>query len=451
MNLARAKLIRHTTILGGPPTRAAGLAVVDVLLYLDFEPRRQVAHEREAEMVASHMRFAFSIPKSREYVRSGYPSEPFLAEAASRQMDEFQRARGHDSSAMAKILRDEFSSGLLEQGQRGEVVFRQLLSEAYRRAVRQDHPEKSPLNFSQGAKLTTFIKELFSVEYAETILGSIPDNVKSSMSFASVFKEAIVRFTHFGKMADDAATTSYAMLAAFVRCMAVIGWDRQKTVDILIPILLRPKEPLAESVMSGVLIQVKHREKAGRYDIDQTTLNFFPDKGDNRSYVTLIAELGIQVRINPQVRAIREKILLAAPHSLAEDIFPGKPLSSHPTPSTLDIGIQPESIHHPKDVHARYSIFAYGCTSKLYGVVGDADRDVYRFLLRNSNFLDEHPRQEVDSLNAVKRMKPFWSAGVECYHWIRIPFLHAFKEFPDEVGSLFVGEYDDKDYSEHDS
>ncbi|KAF9519221.1 hypothetical protein BS47DRAFT_1482200 [Hydnum rufescens UP504] len=427
MNLARAKLINHTTILGGPRTPEAGLAVTDVLLHLDFEPRRQVAHEQEAGMVASHMRFAFSIPE-----------EPGICSRDG-------------SSAMAQILRDEFSSGLLDQGQRGEVVFRLLLSEAYRRAVRQDHPDKSPLNFSQGAKLTTFIKQLFSAECAETILECIPDNVKSPMRFASAFEQAIVRFTHFGKMADDTATTSYAMLAAFVRCMAVIGWDRQETVDILIPILLRPKEPLAESVMSGILIQVKRREQAGTYQIDQTTLDFFPDKGDNRPYVTLIAELGIQGRVNPQKRVqkrvIREKILLAAPRPLPESMFPEKPSHSDPTPSELYIPDQPKSIHHPKDVHARYSIFAYGCSSKVYGVVSEDDRGVYRFLLGNSNFLDEHPRQDVDSLGVVKMMKPFWTVGVECYHWIQVPFLHAFKELPHGAGSLLVGEYDDKDYS----
>jgi len=63
------------------------LAVVDVLLTLDFEPRRQVTRNQEAKLVASHMRIAFSAPKDR---RSGYPSKPQLAEAAARQMHEFR-------------------------------------------------------------------------------------------------------------------------------------------------------------------------------------------------------------------------------------------------------------------------------------------------------------------------------------------------------------------------
>jgi hypothetical protein len=148
VDLARTKLIRHHKIAvvhtNLPP--AARTAVLDVLLSLGFEPRRQAARNREAELVASHMRIAFSVPKDREYLRSGYPSEPILAEAAARQMDEFQTlAADPDTSVMADILKSEFSSGLLDQGQRGEVVFRLLVSEAYRRAVRQDYPNDSLL------------------------------------------------------------------------------------------------------------------------------------------------------------------------------------------------------------------------------------------------------------------------------------------------------------------
>jgi hypothetical protein len=132
---------------------------------------------------------AFSIPKHREYLRSGYPSEPILAEAAARQMVEFQTlaADGRDTSVMASILQTESNRGLQH-------------------------------NFSKGCKLTTFIKHPFSDNYANQILNSIPDNIKWSTTFAEAFKDAIVRFTHFGKMADDTGTTTHAMFAAFVRC-----------------------------------------------------------------------------------------------------------------------------------------------------------------------------------------------------------------------------------------
>ena len=92
------------------------------------------------------MRTAFSVPKDREYVHSGCPSEPTLAEAAARQMDEFQKLRP-DINVMADLLKVNFSSGLLDQGLRGEVVFRQLVSETYRQ---KDHPNDVPLIFSKS-------------------------------------------------------------------------------------------------------------------------------------------------------------------------------------------------------------------------------------------------------------------------------------------------------------
>jgi hypothetical protein len=53
-------------------------------------------------------------------------------------------------------------------------------------------------------------------------------------------------------MADDTATL-YMMPAAFIQCM-IICWSSQASIDILIPVLL---EKLEQSVMSGLLIQVK--------------------------------------------------------------------------------------------------------------------------------------------------------------------------------------------------
>ena len=80
IDLARTKLICHDEIavMHTHLQPAARTAALDVLLSLDFEPRHQAARSREAGFLgASHMRIAFSLPKVREYLRSGYPSEPW--------------------------------------------------------------------------------------------------------------------------------------------------------------------------------------------------------------------------------------------------------------------------------------------------------------------------------------------------------------------------------------
>ncbi len=88
LELARAKLVASRDIDSTYNTlsRAARLAVLDVQLSLDFEPRREKVQMEEASLVESHMRIAYSIPNHREYLRSGYPSEPLLAEAAAQQL-----------------------------------------------------------------------------------------------------------------------------------------------------------------------------------------------------------------------------------------------------------------------------------------------------------------------------------------------------------------------------
>ena len=90
MLMIRAKLINRnpsadtvTFATCGPMAR---LAVADVRLCLAYEPQASANKPTSvpAELIASHMRVAYSVPKHREYVRSGYPSEPVLAEVCGK-------------------------------------------------------------------------------------------------------------------------------------------------------------------------------------------------------------------------------------------------------------------------------------------------------------------------------------------------------------------------------
>ncbi|PCH41897.1 hypothetical protein WOLCODRAFT_137609 [Wolfiporia cocos MD-104 SS10] len=63
----------------------ARLAILGTRLLLDLSAT-QTAVKMEARMVETNMRVAYSVPAHREYLRSGYSSEPILAEAATRAM-----------------------------------------------------------------------------------------------------------------------------------------------------------------------------------------------------------------------------------------------------------------------------------------------------------------------------------------------------------------------------
>ena len=146
MELARAKLVASRAIDSSYDTfpRIARMAVLDVQLSLDYEPRREKVQIEEAGLVESHMRIAYSIPNDREYLRSGYPSEPLLAEAAARQLWKW---RTQDPFVVVNTLTNILDTGLLDRGELGELTGRHLLLDAYHQAVeleQRGRPEKTP-------------------------------------------------------------------------------------------------------------------------------------------------------------------------------------------------------------------------------------------------------------------------------------------------------------------
>jgi hypothetical protein len=170
--------------------------------------------------------------------------------------------------------------------------------QAYMHAVKVDHASDRLTNFSKGCCLVTFIKELFVKKYATDVLQSILDNIKSAMKFEQAYHNTFLCFTHFVKAADDTATTSHTLFAAFIQGMAFVG-SSQIAVDIMIPILLDDNDTLKEFSISILFIQAKwHKEvcSVNTYIIDQKTLKLFPwdNSKDKQPYITLIAELGAQ-------------------------------------------------------------------------------------------------------------------------------------------------------------
>jgi hypothetical protein len=63
----------------------------------------------------------------------------------------------------------------------------------------------------------------------------------------------------------------------------------------------------------------------------------------------------------------------------------------------------------------------------------------YQYLLLIEDFL--YPRTDVDSLEAVQRMKPFWTIGPECYGWLDEPHLQVYQECLQD-GKVLFGTYE---------
>lgn len=200
--------------------------------------------------------------------------------------------------------------------------------------------------------------------------------------------------------------------------------------------------------MTGFLIQVKSRAESGivaGYDIPQETLPFFPETQPTtlRPYISLIMDLGVQHRwkgVKEANQREKEKEDKATENTAAmrtgdadtdtvSDLAQTRKRqkTSHstpynqqaPHPKPPEPHLPPAGVHHHEGPgHAHYSIFVYGCSSTVYGVVGRYQDIQYTKLLSSTDLLTEHARQDEDSLAAVLRMKPFFNIGADSDHWL---------------------------------
>jgi len=382
--------------------------VLDIRLLLDFEPTFS-GRGAENDLVASRMRTAHSVPAHREYMRSSYPSEPVLAEAAARIWEKYRKqetaTRVGEASDLVipKILQGHLMSSLIGKGERGELVARLILTLAYDAAVRKSGPGLR----TRAVPLQAFLEELFGEHYA-TIANSTP-NI-GSVKFSEAFKDAQVRFSHFARAGDDSAVSTVACCAAILRSMAFQCTHNQRAIDIVIPVAFK-NEALKESTMTGILISVRDRVQRSTWpslDIDASNHAFFPPKDpehpDKRPYISIVMELGIP----PKKPATTKSRRTGKQPSKKPKIGPG---SFCVGGSDLRRSPRSEEPEHPQ-----YSYYAYGCSPSIYKAV--ASEDVFASLLSSRTWLDEHPRQSSPFLQDVKKQKPFWSRGPEFYGWL---------------------------------
>ncbi|KAJ6611191.1 hypothetical protein B0H10DRAFT_1810041, partial [Mycena sp. CBHHK59/15] len=353
LHTAMAKPVAQNIFCDPDVSQNGLIAVVDVRLCLQYDTLRSSSRNIIAELVASHMRIAFSAPSHGEFICSGYPSEPMLAEARSFRslLLRMERQRRWTTTVVIDILQSCMFSGLLNPGEQEAITARVLVTEAYDRAVLHDHSgEMGPL-FSQGCSLITFIKELFEAENPAKILDSKPDNIRDGIPFREAFGGALLRFTHFVKAADDHVLCTDAMFAAFVRGMAYICQDGQGSVGFILPVLLDSTALLSEQHMSGIFFKIKRRQRAGDHSITVEQLGFFPKRPAPlvplRPYCTISMDLGVPTAFqSPSSGKAREKGI-----SEQGTIFDGPNSSAHPTsPARSESAGRVRST-----IHARYS------------------------------------------------------------------------------------------------
>ena len=113
------------------------------------------------ELIASHLQILFFVSKHREYVISGYPSEPILANAALHHLDDIDR-QGERYHALA-FMRDAVVQCHIATGMRGEFVARLILILAMCKALCLSKPS-GVLMPIQSIPVKEFLKALLLTE-----------------------------------------------------------------------------------------------------------------------------------------------------------------------------------------------------------------------------------------------------------------------------------------------
>ena len=425
--------------LDDPERHAAELAILGVRLLPSIEPvRRAPSQNVEEYLVERNMRIAYSVPQHRLYTRSGYSSEPILAEAAANLMRELRTTNkacyDYPEDRIAHILKGHVEDGLVSKGELGELTGRLLLILAMDSAqevaqsgeiARGIHPR-----WSKPVGVIDFMKALFGNEnYNEHIRNCAPDN-GSGEAFDDQFKNSVVRFTHFARADDDSGVTTSAALAAFVRGMAVQCHPYQQPADVAMAMLMDKNKPVVEENMSIMLVSFKNKSRASNINdtaVDADQLGCFPEsdltdlEGQDRGirpYISLVMELGIQPKtLSPSAAPKNYPQTTAGTLKRSNDVGSAAtrkkaktvPFARH---ATIDSNLQAlrisARIRKKQPVHPRYLIRVHGCSPSVYSVVHD--KDVYAHLLHARPIFTEHSRPE-EFVAAVRRLKPFFSRG----------------------------------------
>ncbi|KAM6493391.1 hypothetical protein JOM56_011525 [Amanita muscaria] len=416
-------------------------AIIDLLLMLDYNPDHQTVQDLQKKLVASHMRTCTSIPADRKYMRSCYPSEPFLAEAAMAKLTQILHPNRDDTypDGVIDTVNSLFSQGLLYSGDLGgELAVRMLLMDAYMSGCKNGASGKQVI-YSEGCKINDFFRCLF--QESNQVFEAKPDNIFDGPTLKDAFENAVVRFTHFGKFVDDAATSRDAAHAAFFRSMAIMCHDTQESVDIIIPVLSTTGGVVCRHAITSILIQIKRHVRPGGprlLPIDQSNVGFFPEDTLcecgrqprntelNLPYISFVLDLAVQERPTDS----------ATPATSTPRITPAvQPLvQGTASPEHSSLGKQPK--------HNRYAIYTRGlspyCSARPHKLLK------YKWLLRMSNVLGDHPHQSPSHLSMVRRLKPFWARG-EAFDWIENEALTVHPTPTEECDALEVGKYEDED------
>ncbi|KAG6876425.1 hypothetical protein C0993_003224 [Termitomyces sp. T159_Od127] len=391
----------------------------------------------------------------RTYLRGGYPSEPFLAEAAAHAIFKKCRIKASDAhqniqwaetediiKKIIQIYKTDIPSailalsegGLIDQGHSGELVVRMLCTLAHDILILKNpsfthdyQVVKDEVSFSKMIPVINFLHALILEEYIGIVLKARPRNIPGKM-LEEAFKNSFVHFTQFVKAGDKSHITDEGAYLLFVRAAAIQGYGKMKQACLLIPMWIprhhNDDKPNRWS-MTAIFIQVKNGVNNAFTFIDiQKTFQFFSQTQghEEHPYITIAMDLEVLASQQPEQESVQESKAKGkgknSPTTSFESNFnfcPEDPGSCAPV-ETFSLKLQ-QTLREILQAHSypRYEISIMGCSKKVYNVIGEVS---YSSLLAHKNMLTEHPRCG-KYLDAIRHMKPYWKAKLS-YDWVGI-------------------------------
>ncbi|CAE6496083.1 unnamed protein product [Rhizoctonia solani] len=281
-------------------SKASDLAAIGVRVGITFDPRNQSSRMMEAQLVESHMRVVYAIPEHREFMRTGSPSEPILAEAAGRHLSQLP---GEIMEAGPKILAESCREGVVARGERGELCGRLLLTIAHDLVLPKGLDLVDP-NYHRPIPVIDFLRALFADSHHDTVLRATPinsdpsTNSSDALALGKQFENAYVSFSHFELARDSNVLGASLLQYSLIRGCAIQINQGQASIDAVIPIHMGGvTDPITTNTVSAINVRFNNRKDVQYCAIDRSET--VPDVG--QPVITIVFELGDESPVSPYV------------------------------------------------------------------------------------------------------------------------------------------------------
>ncbi|EUC56122.1 G2/mitotic-specific cyclin cdc13, putative, partial [Rhizoctonia solani AG-3 Rhs1AP] len=316
----------------------------------------------QSRLVESHMRMAYSIPHRQGYMHTGSPSEPVLAEAAGRYLDEGNR-RGMMIEGLKRLCE------ALGDGTSAHDI---ALRDVNRGPLR---PISNRPSYHHPIRVVDFLCALFHKNHHIKIRDAKSLTRRDGIaSLGKAFYNSFVFFSHFALAGDSEMLSAPALATALLRGMAIQAKAGQESIDAVIPIHMGSLDnPVSAETTSAINLQIKNRQGLSRCQIDRSIT--VPNA--KMSVISIILELGATGKQSNTIEVLEG---------------PDKQLCNKDKLGSDD--------HHNQ-------IVARGCSSEMFGPVTSETEGHYRAMLGAGSVLEDFARcDRKNNVEALRAMKP---------------------------------------------